>query len=217
MVSYRPGVDSGPVREAYSSRAQEYIALFSSPSDEHADDLALVRRHLTGLAGPVLDLGCGPGHWTAWLSSLGADVTGVDMVPEFVAHARSHHPEVAFMPGDMTHLEVPDHCVAGVLSWYSTIHLPAAELDRALREFRRLLAPSGVLVLGFFDSADGVAPFAHKVCTAYRRPAAALSAHLSTAGFVEVERLQRQVPERPDRMYAAIAARAVGPTTGTPS
>ena len=41
-------------------------------------------QHLLGLDGRVLDLGCGPGHWSAFLHARGADVTGVDQVPEFV-------------------------------------------------------------------------------------------------------------------------------------
>jgi hypothetical protein len=28
-----------------------------------------------------------PGHWTAHLHTLGVDVTGVDVVPDFIAHA----------------------------------------------------------------------------------------------------------------------------------
>lgn len=195
------------VRAAYSGISEQYIALINNW--DHEDDAALVRRHLTGLTGPVLDLGCGPGHWTAYLHSLGADVSGVDLVPEFVAHARTTYPDLDFRLGSMTELDIPDHSVAGVLAWYSTIHLPPPALDGVLTEFHRLLAPSGVLILGFFGSDDEVAAFDHKVTTAYRWPADILAEHLSTAGFVELERLQYQLPERPDRRYAAIAARAL--------
>ena len=208
MLFYRPEVDLQRVRHAYSSMSEQYIGLVGDGSQEHGDDLDLVRRHLGGLAGPVLDLGCGPGQWTSYLHSLGADVTGVEMVPEFVAHARANHPGIEFRHCSMTDLGMPDHSVAGILSWYSTIHLAPSELDSVLAEFRRLLEPSGVLVIGFFDSDDDVAPFDHKVIAAYRWPAEALSARLARAGFVEVERLRRQVPERPDRRYGAIAARA---------
>ena len=196
------------VRDAYASKAQQYIDLSAGwPEDD--EDSALVRRHLTGLGGRVLDLGCGPGYWTADLQSLGADVTGVDLVPEFVAHARATHPGSDFRLGSMTELDVPDHSVAGVLSWYSTIHLPPAQLVRALAEFRRVMAPAGVLVLGFFDSEDGVAAFDHRVITAYRWPVDVFAERLAAAGFVELERRQHQVPERPDRRYAAVAARAL--------
>jgi SAM-dependent methyltransferase len=201
-------VDLRQVRDAYSTMSQQYIGLFDGGRQDHDEDTALVRRHLTGLSGPVLDLGCGPGHWTAYLHSLGARVTGVDMVPEFIAHARATHPGPEFRLGSMTELDVPEHSVAGILAWYSTIHLPPPELDRVLVGFHRLLQPSGMLVVGFFDSDDDVARFDHKVVTAYRWPVDTFSEHLARAGFTEVQRLQHQLPERPDRKYAAIAARA---------
>jgi SAM-dependent methyltransferase len=203
-------VDVEPVRGAYSAVAAQYVELFDRgwPAQEDVGDLALVERHLLGLPGPVLDLGCGPGQWTAHLHARGADVTGVDVVPEFVEHARSAHPGPAFVLGSMADLDVPAHSVAGVLSWYSTIHLPPAELAGVLAGFRRLLAPGGALVVGFFDSDDSVAPFDHRVTTAFRWPAEVLAARLVAAGFTEVERRQRRSPERPDRRYAAIAVRA---------
>lgn len=195
------------MREAYSSISDRYIDMIEGEWQDE-DDVALVRRHLTGLAGPVLDLGCGPGHWTGYLHSLGAYVTGVDLVPEFIAHARATHPGPEFRLGSMTELEVPEHSVAGILSWYSTIHLPPPELDRVLAEFRRLVTASGVLVIGFFDSDDDVAEFDHKVAAAYRWPVDVFAEHLARAGFTELQRLQQQRPKRPDRKYAAIAARA---------
>nr|WP_170863511.1 class I SAM-dependent methyltransferase [Micromonospora sediminimaris] len=197
-----------PVRDAYSSMSAQYIALFDGGGQAHADDTALIRDQLAGLDGAVLDLGCGPGHWTAYLHSLGVEVTGIDLVPEFIDHARANFPGPAFRLGSMTELDVPDHSVAGILSWYSTIHLPPPELDHVLAEFRRMLTPSGRLVIGFFDSEDEVAEFDHKVLTAYRWPVDEFSARLTRAGFTELQRLQQQFPDRPDRRYAAIAATA---------
>lgn len=215
-MSGRPGpgtyvvaVDLGSVRDAYSSVSEHYIGLFDGVEKAHEDDAAFIRRHLTGLPGPVLDLGCGPGHWTAYLHSLGADVTGVDMVPEFIANARTAHPGPEFRLGSMTEVEAPQHSLAGILTWYSTIHLSSADLDRVLAEFRRLLVASGVLVAGFFDSDEDVAEFDHKVIAAYRWPVDVFAERLVKAGFTEVQRLQQQFPDRPDRKYAAIAASAV--------
>lgn len=197
------------VRDAYSTKSQQYIDLFDGDWDVHEVDAAFIRRHLSGAEGPVLDLGCGPGYWTAYLHQLGAQAAGIDLVPEFIEHARSTHPGPEFRLGSMTDVNATKHSVAGVLSWFSTIHLRPADLIAVLTDFRQLLALSGTLVLGFFDSEDEVAAFDHAVATAYRWPAARLAEHLAEAGFVEVERLQRQVADRPDRRYAAIAARAV--------
>jgi hypothetical protein len=64
-----------------------------------------------------------------------------------------------------------------------------------------------MLVVGFFDSDSGVSEFDHKVITAFRWPVDVFAELLAEAGFAEAERLQHQVAERPDRKYAAIAAR----------
>lgn len=189
--------------------SERYIAFIDGGWQEHEDDTELVRRHLTGLPGPVLDLGCGPGQWSAMLHTFGTDVTGIDLIPEFIAHARANRPGPKFRLGSMTEVGVSEHSVAGILAWYSTIHLPPSQLDPVLAEFRRLLAPSGVLVAGFFDSDDGVQAFDHAVTTAYRWPVDTFVEHLTGAGFSEVQRVQHQRPERPDRKHAAVAARAI--------
>jgi 2-polyprenyl-3-methyl-5-hydroxy-6-metoxy-1,4-benzoquinol methylase len=202
-------VEFDAVRDAYSSKSQQYVDLFGEDWRPHEVDVAFIRRHLVGSEGPVLDLGCGPGHWTAYLHRLGVEVTGIDLVPEFIGHARASHPGPEFRLGSMTDVHAPEHSVAGVLSWYSTIHVPPAELGGVLTGFRRFLAPSGTLVLGYFEGDDEVASFDHAVVEAYRWPADLLSQRLAETGFVEVERLQRRVAERPDRKFAAIAACAV--------
>ena len=99
---------------------------------------------------------------------------------------------------------MPDHSVAGILAWYSLIHLPPPELDRGLAEFRRVIAPAGSLVVGFFD-ADEVGAFDHKVVTAYRWPVEEMSGRLARAGFTEVEH-QRRPADGTHRPLAAIAA-----------
>jgi hypothetical protein len=70
--------------------------------------------------------------------------------------------------------------------------------------FRRALAPGGTLVVGFFDG-PGIAPFDHKVTTAYYWPADEMSRRLARAGFTEIERLRRP-EDGTHRAHAAIAA-----------
>ncbi|GAA0712452.1 class I SAM-dependent methyltransferase [Dactylosporangium roseum] len=192
------------VRRAYASVAELYIELFGTRQQVHADDLAFIGRHLAGRPGTVLDLGCGPGHITDYLRSLGVSATGIDMVPEFVAHAQATHPSGRYHLGSIEELAVADRSVAGILAWYSLIHLPPRDLDGVLAEFRRVMAPAGALVLGLFDG-DEVAAFDHKVVTAYRWPVDEFSERLRRAGFTEVERLRRP-SEGTHRPHAAIAA-----------
>ncbi|WP_432534291.1 class I SAM-dependent methyltransferase [Kineococcus arenarius] len=196
------------VQQAYSSLAQRYIDLLGSVEDVHPDDLQLIEDHLGPLTGEVLDLGCGPGHLTGFLNTAGCEVTGIDLVPEFIAHARRAHPGTRFEVGSLTDLDHPDGSVSGVLAWYSLIHLDPARVDVALAEIRRVMAPGGALVVGFFEG-PVCEPFEHAVTTAYRWPVQELARRLTSAGFVVVGRSQRpQEDER--RPHAVITARLPG-------
>ena len=55
----------------------------------HPADRQLVDTWADEIEGPVIDAGCGPGHWTNYLAERGVAVRGIDFVPEFVAHAGS--------------------------------------------------------------------------------------------------------------------------------
>ncbi|MET7423012.1 class I SAM-dependent methyltransferase [Dactylosporangium sp. NPDC005555] len=199
-------METDRVRQSYASVADLYIELFGTRQQVHPDDLAFIGRHLGGARGPVLDLGCGPGHITDHLRGLGADATGIDLVPEFIAHARTCFPDGRYELGSLDRLDAPDQSVAGILAWYSLIHLPPQDLHGVLTEFRRAVAPAGTLVLGMFEGPE-VAAFDHKVTTAYRWPMDELSERLTRAGFTEVERLPRPTDPR-HRPHFAIAATA---------
>jgi SAM-dependent methyltransferase len=196
------------VQSAYGEMADQYARLFDDISQVHPDDLAMIERHLSIRSGTVLDVGCGPGHLTAHLRSLGVDATGIDLVPEFVDHARAAHPESRFEQGSMLELTAPDQTIAGVLAWYSLIHLPPHDLDGVLTELRRTMVPGGKLVTGFFHG-DEIAAFDHKVVQAFFWPVDELSDRLSQAGFAETERLERpgatEPGQRPHAVLAAIA------------
>lgn len=99
--------------------------------------------------GPVADVGCGPGFVTAHLHALGVEAFGIDLSPAMIEVARREHPGVRFEVGSMTSLDLADASVAGLLAWWSMIHLPDDEARTALAQFRRVLRPGGVLMLGF--------------------------------------------------------------------
>ncbi|MFJ5985859.1 class I SAM-dependent DNA methyltransferase [Lentzea sp. NPDC092896] len=143
--------------------------------------------------GPVADLGCGPGHLTAHLRSLGLDVFGLDLSPAMIAIAREAHPDLRFEVGSMAALDVEDGALGGILAFYSVIHMPPRELPAVFAEFFRVLKPGGHLMLGFF-AGDDPEPreFDHKVTLAYRWSPSSLADLLKQAGFAEVGRLVRE-------------------------
>lgn len=90
-------------------------------------------------------------------------------------------PDGRYETGSMRHSGVPDGSVAGMLVWYSLIHLPPAELDEVLPELRRSLVVGGTLVVGFFDGTD-IAECDHAVTRAYYVPVEEMSLRLDRAG-----------------------------------
>jgi predicted methyltransferase len=63
--------------------------------------------------------------------------------------ARRDHPELRFEVGSMTDLHLSDASVAGLLAWWSLIHLPDDEVPTVFAHFHRALRPGGPLQVGF--------------------------------------------------------------------
>ncbi|NUO61309.1 MAG: methyltransferase domain-containing protein [Hamadaea sp.] len=121
------------------------------------DDKPYLRNVLTLFAdlvratggGPVADVGCGPGHITAYLRDLGVDAFGVDLSPGMIEVARREHPGLRFAVGSMTELPLADASVAGLLAFWSVIHIPDELIPAVFAHFRRALRPGGPLLVGF--------------------------------------------------------------------
>ncbi|RAO29742.1 Malonyl-[acyl-carrier protein] O-methyltransfera se [Micromonospora saelicesensis] len=99
--------------------------------------------------GPVADVGCGTGRITAHLHTLGVDAFGIDLSPGMIAVARRDHPELRFEVGSMTDLDLADGSIAGLVAWYSLIHIPDDQIGVVFAHFRRVVRPGGPLLLGF--------------------------------------------------------------------
>ncbi|MDL4772117.1 MULTISPECIES: class I SAM-dependent DNA methyltransferase [Thermomonosporaceae] len=190
-------------RAFYDAVVDDYAARFKTVLDY--DPLA--RAMLTAFAetvraagaGPVADLGSGPGLVTAFLHSLGLDVSGLDLSPAMVELARRDHPGLRFDEGSMTDLDIPDGTLAGVVAWYSIIHTPAELLPDVFAGFHRVLAPGGHLLVAFQVGDEPLRlekPFGHPVSLDFRRLSLDHVADLlGRAGFAMTSRTLRETPE----------------------
>ncbi|MBF4637888.1 class I SAM-dependent methyltransferase [Clavibacter michiganensis] len=195
---------TGPVCEAYAARAEEYAEHLGTLDAVHPADLALVTTWADGITGPVLDAGCGPGHWTAHLASRGLDARGVDLVPAFVAHARAAHPGVPFEVGDLDALDARDAALGGALAWYSLIHHAPDRVAVPLAELARVVRPGGGLLVGAF-AGTVTEPFDHAVTRAWRWEPDELASRIEATGF-EVDELHTRTATG-QRPHLAIVAR----------
>lgn len=145
-----------PTTHAYNLRAQEYMEHLGSIEQMNEQDTT----HIEGWAaqlppGLVIDAGCGPGHWADYLNRQGRQCLGIDLAAQFLHQATRRFSATSFVRADLTALPVRSNIAAGILAWYSLIHLPAEQFWAALREFHRVLVPGGGVLLGFFDGPHG--------------------------------------------------------------
>lgn len=101
----------------------------------------------------VLDVGCGVGRWSCRLAARGAQVTGIDISPTMIAHARARAQDAGvagrchFMVGDLARLALAQRfdLVLGVTVLQHILD-PRA-LAAALQAMSAHLAPGGRMVL----------------------------------------------------------------------
>ncbi|MEU9842619.1 class I SAM-dependent methyltransferase [Actinomadura sp. NPDC048032] len=107
--------------------------------------------HLAPRSLPVLDLGCGGGRDARLLASLGRTVIAGDYAPVMLAWARGRALEegrtLGFLRLNALALPIRDASVAGVWASGSLLHIPSAEMGRALAEVHRVLAPKGIAAI----------------------------------------------------------------------
>lgn len=182
------------IERAYSADdipVEHILGVEVSPYDP---DRAIIEPWADTLNGPILDVGSGTGRWTGHLTQLGYEAVGLEPAERLIGIARETHPNVNFWHGSIDKLDSTETRWAGILAWYSIIHMGPAELPNALAKMRSVLQPHGSMLLSFFSGRQRQ-PIAHPVATAYLWPMADILELLTEAGFdVETHHWDPSVP-----------------------
>lgn len=136
---------------SYDEVAEEYVRRIAGELEHKPFDRELLDRYAAMFDAneTVCDMGCGPAHVARHLHERGVNVIGVDLSSEMVEQARRLNPELDIRQGDMLSLDVPDESWAGIIAFYSIIHIPRTSVARALSELGRCLRPGGRLLMSF--------------------------------------------------------------------
>ena len=102
----------------------------------------------------ILDAGCGPGLYAVRLAALGHHVTGVDVSPASLRHARSlaragpHRSRLRFVEGDVRTLEPPGTPFDAAIAIYFVLEaFPAREQAAVLRRLAGCVRMGGAVIV----------------------------------------------------------------------
>ncbi len=139
------------IRESYDRLADEYARRLFHELEHKPLDRELLNRFAAKVAGrgEVCDVGCGPGQVARHLRDAGAKVFGLDLSPRMLEQARQFNPDISFLEGDMTSLDLPDGALAGIAAFYAIVNNAKESLPAVFREMHRVLQPRGLLLLAF--------------------------------------------------------------------
>lgn len=99
----------------------------------------------------ILDIACGEGYGVKLLSQYATHITGVDIDENSIKKAihKYESPNISFKLGSATEIPIPDNSIDVVVSFETLEHL--AEHDQMMKEIKRVLSPSGLLIMSTPD------------------------------------------------------------------
>ena len=113
--------------------------------------IRILRRHRI-TSGRVVEVGAGSGILARRLVEAGYDVIGIDRSRDMIALARAKAPEATFRVGTLTRAPIP-RCEA-VVAIGEIVSYVSANLRPFFARVHRALAPGGLLVFDFLESAE---------------------------------------------------------------
>lgn len=143
----------------YNQSARDYADKYGNElSDKHFDRLVLQAFAAENKEkGRMIDLGCGPGQTTAFLSSCGIRLLlGIDIAEEMVKTAAAAYPSISFECADMLDLRYSPASFGSALAFYSIVHFDYAEIGSFLTEVNKILRPGGDFLFSFHTGQESL-------------------------------------------------------------
>ena len=137
------------MQDYYAARAPEYDRIYLKP--ERQADLRQIEAWLPPIfAGrSVLEVACGTGYWTRFISPVASRVLAIDAAPETLRIARSRvpQPNVEFAVGDAYALPPREPKFERGFAGFWFSHVPKARVREFLNGFHAALESGATVVL----------------------------------------------------------------------
>ena len=133
-VQNKRSLQPGDTKEQVASRRAFLDGGFYAPIRDAL--CALAKDH--NCAGPVLDIGCGEGYYSAHLAKvMDTELVGLDISKEAVRYAAGRYKDALWLCASAAHVPVADHS-AGLITSLFALTMP--------EEFLRILRPEGAFI-----------------------------------------------------------------------
>lgn len=138
------------VISAYNSIADSYADAYAGHDETDFKYFDYFINHLPGEK--ILDMGCGIGTNTNFLSHKGFKVIGIDASEKMLDNAQKLYPSLTFEKQDICQTTYPSYFFDGIILAYTIEHFNDEGLLKLRDEITRLLRKGGLL---FITSHDG--------------------------------------------------------------
>lgn len=105
--------------------------------------------------GRVLDVGCGSGVKSKYLSEHGLKVIGIDISDKLLDIARREIPSIEFRELSMYDLDSMQETFDGVFAQASLLHIPRKDAGEIVQKMARRLVPGGLLYIAVKETREG--------------------------------------------------------------
>ncbi|TSC68152.1 MAG: type 12 methyltransferase [Parcubacteria group bacterium Gr01-1014_56] len=141
------------LKETYNKIARDWFT-------DHNDDDWWVEgtNKLISLLPPsaeVLDVGCGAGHKTAYLTKHGFRVTGADFSEEMVKIAREQLPSLEFKVLDLYEVDTVGKVFDCVFAQAVFLHIPKKDVLGIFQKVKKILKEGGVFYIAVKEQHEG--------------------------------------------------------------
>lgn len=142
-------MDKKRIINTYNSIATLYDEAFCDPSSHIEELLKLINKNSS-----ILDIGCGAGNNSVYLSSLGYKVTGVDLSENMLSIAKNKNSNATFLKKDISNLDFKDQSFDHVVAAYSLCYLPKSEVLNCLKNLHRIIKNKGFIFIKLQEGAS---------------------------------------------------------------
>jgi SAM-dependent methyltransferase len=204
------GAERRRLTELFDAAAETYRERFADELERKPFDRELLDRVARDFpAGPVMEVGAGPGQIGRYLADRGVPVVESDASLGQLHEARILRAGAPLVVADLAALPVRPGSLAGIVAFYCLIFGPAEPLTAVLASWREALQPGGLVVIA---THSGSATTAHEweghTWNIVQREADALRDQVEAAGLgIEEQTVREPYDDESTRRGYVVARR----------